>query len=89
MPIKNKVKLTVVPATVSFQTMIFQKSNQHTNEPTMNNLTEWSLNLLQNITLSTTNIVVFVGVLTLAIAILRANEISFRFKDLIEIILKK
>ena len=55
----------------------------------MNTLIEQSAEMLQNISVPNNNIVVIVVILTLAIAILRANEVSFKFKDLIEIVLKK
>ena len=55
----------------------------------MNTLIKQSAEILQNISVLNINILVIVGILTLAIAIFRADEVTFKFKDLIEIILKK
>lgn len=52
-------------------------------------LLERGNDMLQNISPSITNIITVIVVLTVALTILRASEVSFRFKDLIEVILKK
>lgn len=54
----------------------------------MNTLIVRSGVILQDVSVPTINIVLIFGILTLSITILRANEISFKFKDIIEIFLK-
>ncbi len=57
----------------------------------MTNLAKRSLNLLRHVvslTTPTTILLVF-GVLVFAIAVVQAHEITFKFEDIFELILKK
>ncbi len=55
----------------------------------MDTLIKLTNEMRQKISVPTINIVIIVGIIAIAISIISADEVIFKFKDLIEIILRK